>query len=114
MDKSQLVSDAFGASWDVKKNVMEMAYSNLDDIGKYGKVVKGGAKIVAGAGMLLGAYDAGQDFIDGRYKSGTAKLIVTGAATAASFIPVVGWGVALGIGVADYFWGDEFYDWLEK
>jgi hypothetical protein len=28
-------------------------------------------------------------------------------------IPVVGWGVALGIGIADYMSGDKFYNWVE-
>lgn len=28
-------------------------------------------------------------------------------------IPVVGWGVAIGIGVADLVWGEKLYNWVE-
>jgi hypothetical protein len=30
-----------------------------------------------------------------------------------SIIPVVGWGVAIGIGIADVVWGEQFYNWVE-
>ena len=42
------------------------------------------------------------------------KLAVQGVAVGASFVPGVGWGVALGIGLADAIWGDDFYNWIGK
>ena len=41
------------------------------------------------------------------------RLAVQSAAIAATAIPVVGWGVAIGIGVADVIWGDDFYNWID-
>lgn len=35
---------------------------------------------------------------------------VSSVTSGAEFIPVVDWGIAIGIGVADAIWGDEFYD----
>lgn len=32
----------------------------------------------------------------------------------AAWIPVIGWGVSIGIGVADMIWGDDFYKWVDK
>lgn len=54
------------------------------------------------------------DFVDGRYKSGSARAVVWGAAAGATFIPVIGWGVSISIGVADAIWGDAFYNYIEK
>jgi hypothetical protein len=39
---------------------------------------------------------------------------VQGAAIGSAFIPVVGWGVSIGIGTADLIWGDDFYNWIDK
>lgn len=54
------------------------------------------------------------DFSKGEYKSASARTAVWGIAAGASFIPVAGWGIALGIGVADAIWGDDFYKYIEK
>ncbi len=80
------------------------------------------AKVVKATGRTLGVlsagvtlYQAGSDFKDGRYKSGSARLAVGAFATgAAILIPGIGWGVAIGIGVADAIWGDDFYNMLEN
>jgi hypothetical protein len=41
-------------------------------------------------------------------------VIIALTAAGSAFIPVVGWGVSLGIGVADYVWGDDFYNWVDE
>ena len=63
---------------------------------------------------LIARVATGNDFSDGHYKSGAARIAVGALAAGAVFIPVVGWGVSLGIGVADAVWGDDFYNWLEN
>lgn len=65
-------------------------------------------------GLAATAWDAGKDFNDGKWKSGSAKLVVNGIAAGAAFIPVVGWGVSIGIATLDYAYGDQFYNWVEK
>jgi hypothetical protein len=72
----------------------------------------GGTIVVLSACVTL--YQAGSDFSDGQYKSGSARIAVAAIAAGAVFIPGVGWCVSIGIGVADAFWGDDFYNWLEN
>jgi hypothetical protein len=73
-----------------------------------------GGKLLGAANVLATGYEIGSDVMDGKYKSAGARTAVYGVAAGAACIPVVGWGVALGIGVADYVWGDEFYEWVEN
>jgi hypothetical protein len=54
------------------------------------------------------------DIDNGNYMSATTRAAVFGVATGAAFIPVVGWGVSLSIGIADAIWGDDFYNYVEK
>ena len=54
------------------------------------------------------------DFVDGRYKSGGARVAVWGVAAGAAFIPVAGWAISAGIGIADAIWGDDFYNYIEN
>lgn len=76
--------------------------------------VRVAGKIAFVAGIAATAYDVGADINEGKFKSAGARAAVSGVAAGAAFIPIVGWGVAAGIGVADYVWGDEFYNWVEK
>ena len=71
-----------------------------------------GGKVVVVAGALATGYQVGNDIYDGNYASAGARAAVMGIALGVAFIPVVGWGVAAGIGVADFVWGDQFYDYL--
>jgi len=57
---------------------------------------------------------ATKDYVNGRYKSGTARIAVWGFAAGISIVPGVGWGIALGIGVADAIWGERFYNYVEN
>jgi RHS repeat-associated protein len=74
--------------------------------------VRVGGKIVVVAGVLATGYQVGNDISNGNYASAGARAAVMGIAAGAAFIPVVGWGIAAGIGVADFVWGDQFYNYL--
>lgn len=54
--------------------------------------------------------DIGKD----QYVRAAARLGVFAVAYSATFIPYVGWVLALGIGIADAIWGEKFYDWVEE
>ena len=54
------------------------------------------------------------EYSEGRYVAGTARLAVAGIATAAAFVPVVGWAIAGSIILADSIWGDSFYNDLQN
>ena len=85
-----------------------------EDLGKAagtaGKVLQGVGVATAGVSIATAGYKL--------YKHPTAgnatMVAVQAVAVAANFIPVVGWGVSLGIGVADLVWGDQFYNWIDK
>lgn len=79
------------------------------------------AQFVKATGKTLGAlniavtgYQVYGDISDGRFYSAGTRAAVAGIAAGATFIPVIGWGVAIGIGVADAIWGDQFYNFVER
>ena len=76
--------------------------------------VKTGSKILTKASFAITAYQVGDEISNGRYHAATARAVVAGVAYSFTFIPVVGWGLALGIGVADAIWGDQFYNYIEN
>lgn len=88
--------------------------ANIATNSKVLNTVRVAGKIAFVAGIAATAYDVGADINEGKFKSAGARAAVFGVAAGAAFIPIVGWGVAAGIGVADYVWGDEFYNWVEK
>lgn len=53
------------------------------------------------------------DIWNGRNVRAAARSGVWLLAYGVSFIPYIGWALALGIGIADAIWGDKFYDWVE-
>ena len=87
------------------------AVRELQFAGKLAKPLTRGIAVVNVISTTTAATD---DFVHGRYKSGSARLAVWGVAAGAAFIPVVGWGLSIGIGVADAIWGDDFYNYVEK
>jgi RHS repeat-associated protein len=86
---------------------------NINTTSKVLKAAKVTGKVLAVANVAATVYEVRQDWQKGRYKASGARIAVATAAMAAGCIPVVGWGVALTIGVADYIWGDDFYNWVE-
>lgn len=71
-----------------------------------------GGKVLGVAGIAATGYQVYNDWDNGNYASAGARGTVALVAAGAAFIPVVGWGVAIGIGVADYVWGDQLYYYL--
>ena len=69
--------------------------------------------ILVVAGVAATAYQVGNDISNGNYYSVGTKAAVFGVAAGAAFIPVVGWAVAGGIGVADFIWGEQFYNYVQ-
>jgi hypothetical protein len=78
--------------------------------GALGKVLKG-TGVVANA---VGAISATSTLINDPTAGNATRLAVQGAAIGVAFIPVFGWGISLGISVADAIWGDDFYNWIDK
>jgi RHS repeat-associated protein len=82
---------------------------------------KGVAKFVKGVGTTLTVasvgvtlMEVGQDINNGNYKAAAARTTVTAVAiTIAATVPVFGWGIAAGIGIADAIWGDQLYEAIE-
>jgi len=65
------------------------------------------------SGIVTGVQIYNDVFNEGEYYSAGARALVWSAAAGATFIPVAGWGVAIGIGIADIIWGEQFYSWVE-
>jgi hypothetical protein len=84
------------------------------NIASNAKYLKGAGKLLGFAGTAITLYQSVDEFRNGRNVAGGARLAVAGVATAAAFIPGVGWGITLGIGLADAIWGDDFYNYLEE
>ena len=78
--------------------------------GALGKTLKG----VSIAGTVISVGSAALQFAQHPTAGSATRLAVQGVAIGASFIPVLGWGVSLGIGIADTIWGDDFYKWIDK
>ncbi|CAN1576321.1 Rhs repeat-associated core [Spirosomataceae bacterium] len=77
---------------------------------KYLRYSKGLGAVGSGIGVLSAAYQAYNNPTVGNL----TRLAVQGAAVGAGFIPVVGWGIAIGIGTAYALYGDQFYNSLDK
>ncbi|MBX9891570.1 MAG: hypothetical protein K2Y12_04535 [Chitinophagaceae bacterium] len=66
------------------------------------------------AGNVFNAGAAVYQFAENPTMVNATRVAVQGIAAAVSFIPVAGWGISLGIGIADAVWGDKFYNWIDK
>ena len=67
-----------------------------------------------GRNFALTGYQVYGDFSQGNYYAGGTRMAVAGVAAGAAFIPFIGWGVTIGIGIADAIWGDQFYNYVEN
>lgn len=81
------------------------AVRELQLAGKLAKPLTRGIAVVNFAVTVTAVTD---DFYHWRYKSAGARTVVWGMASGATFIPVAGWGIAIGIGIADAIWGRWF------
>ena len=82
----------------------------VKQVGVLGKTLKG-ASVVASAVNIVSATST---LIQHPTAGNGTRLAVQGVGIGVAFIPVVGWGLSLGIGAADAIWGDDFYNWIDK
>ena len=88
-------------------------FVNINTTSKVLNYTRLGGRVLVVGGVVATGYQVGSDISSGDYYSAGARAAGFGIAAVAAFIPVVGWGVAIGIGVADFVWGDQFYNWVE-
>ena len=86
---------------------------NINTTSKVLNVTRVAGKVCFVAGVVTTGISVFDDIDNGNYYSAGTRTAVYGVAAGAAFIPVVGWGVSIGIGVADTIWGDQFYEWVE-
>ncbi|HET9745823.1 MAG TPA: RHS repeat-associated core domain-containing protein [Chitinophagaceae bacterium] len=71
-------------------------------------------KVVGTAGAAVGIVSAGAELVNNPTVGNATKLAVRTFAAGTAFIPGIGWGICLGIGLADAIFGDKFYRWLDR
>ena len=75
-----------------------------------GKVFKG----VSVVGNVISVGSATLQLADNPTAGNATRLAVQGFAIGAAFVPGIGWGLSLTIGIADAILGDQFYQWIDK
>ena len=88
--------------------------AQLAGVAQQAKLLGTTLKGVSVVGTAISIGSATLKLVQNPTAGNATRLAVQGAAVAAGFIPVVGWGVSLGIVLADAVWGDEFYNWIDK
>lgn len=105
---------AVGMEAGLVEAAMTKGIGAADDLGKVAKTATGIVKGVGVAATVINAAVATAQLINNPTAGNATKLAVQGAAiAAATFIPVAGWGIAIGIGIADVIWGDDFYNMID-
>ncbi|MGQ1910792.1 hypothetical protein ACT3CE_13510 [Marinifilum sp. RC60d5] len=94
--------------------VLRSRIANLAINAKYLNYARVGGKALGVVGAAASIVPAGYDVITSPSAGNVTSLAVKTIAVGVAFIPVVGWGVALGIGVADAVWGDQLYNWIDE
>jgi hypothetical protein len=114
-DNTQIGLGAFGFAHGAKEELINFAAKADPTINnlKYVKGVKVIGKVAVVGSVALTGYQTLSDIQNGNYYSAATRAAVLGIGLAATSIPVAGWFVAGGIGLADAIWGDQFYNWVE-
>ena len=111
------VNDYAGAI-DLEAGLIEAATSKgvnaVEDLGKLAKPTANVLKGIGIAANVIGVTTAGAQLIRNPTMGNATRLAVQGLAIGAAWIPVVGWGVSIGIGLADTIWGEDLYNWIDK
>ncbi|GMQ30627.1 hypothetical protein Aconfl_32700 [Algoriphagus confluentis] len=97
-----------------KEITVRTPIANINTTSRVLNYVRVGGKVIGVAGVVATSYQVYGDIDGGRYYSAGTRAAVFGVAAGATFVPVVGWGLAAGIGVADYIWGNQFYNYIEN
>lgn len=94
--------------------IIRSPFGNYEISPKVMSGLRGVGKALGWAGMVLTGIQVRDDYLNKRYAVAGARVAVAGLAYGVTFIPYVGWVLAIGIGVADYIWGDKFYNWVDN
>jgi hypothetical protein len=116
LDNTKIGIESFGLANSSKEQLFKLAAKTDGTINnlKYVKGVKVAGKVLVVAGVAATGYEVYDDvFNKENYYSAATRAAVLGIGLAATAIPVAGWFVAGGIGLADAIWGDQFYNWVE-
>ncbi|TXD75360.1 hypothetical protein [Algoriphagus ratkowskyi] len=97
-----------------KEITLRTPITNINTTSKILNYARMGGKLLGVAGVVGTGVQVYGDWDKGKYYSAGTRAAVLGVGAGAALIPVVGWGVAAGIGVADYVWGDQFYNFVEN
>ncbi|PWG77921.1 RHS repeat-associated core domain-containing protein, partial [Pararcticibacter amylolyticus] len=111
--RSSYKSNNTREGWDLLRKTQK-AWRTTNTLGKTGAKYLKFAKGLGVAGEVVGVASAGYQLINDPTAGNATRLAVQGAAIGAAFIPVVGWGISLGISTADMIWGDDFYKWIDE
>ena len=84
----------------------------VDESLSTGKFIRASGTTLGVLNIALTGYQVYEDVSEGKYYSVGTRAAVARIAAGATFVPFVGWGVAIGNGVA--VWGDEFYNYIEN
>ncbi|MFM9911626.1 MAG: RHS repeat-associated core domain-containing protein [Chitinophagaceae bacterium] len=83
-------------------------------LSKQAKVFGTTLKIIGTGGAAIGIASATIQLYKNPTAGNATRLAVRSFAAASAFIPGFGWGLCLGIGLADAIFGDDFYEWIDK
>jgi hypothetical protein len=108
------IATAVGTETALVDAALSKGIGAAEDLGKAAKTAGAITKGIGGAATAIGIITAGVQLINEPTAGNATRLAVQGIGVAASFIPVAGWAVSLGIGIADIIWGDDFYNWIDK
>jgi hypothetical protein len=97
-----------------KEITLRTPITNINTTAKVLNYARVGGKVLGVAGVVSTGVQVYGDWDKGKYYSAGTRAAVFGVGAGAALIPVVGWGVVAGIGVADYVWGDQFYNFVEN
>jgi hypothetical protein len=86
----------------------QQAWRTINTLGKTGAKALKYAKNLGYLGAAAGVGIATYQMIDNPTIGNATRLAVQGAAIGVAFIPVVGWGISIGIGAADLIWAISF------
>jgi len=115
LDKTQIGIESYALSNSSKEQLFKLAAKTDASINnlKYVKGVKVVGKTLVVGSVAVTGYQVYNDWNKGNYYSAGTRAAVLGIGLASAAIPVAGWFIAGGIGVADAIWGEQFYNWVE-
>lgn len=93
---------------------LQSQLKQYESLSKSTKILKGIGRASTLTGAFILASDLKNEMEKQHYKSMLARIVVFGITIGANEIPKVGPFLSIGIGLADAFYGDEFYNWIQN